>query len=157
MRPKDFLVLFVIIALGIVTYRVVSPRPDHQAVLPSVGPVPSANESAIHYSSSTVSIDESKISAQKVEETKKEIAKLFPEAALQPPATAVTTSGQIKILPTPTGFLNVRDKPSKSGHIVAKVKPGETYTVIRQQNGWYKIELPSQPEAWVLGTYVSPL
>ncbi len=54
------------------------------------------------------------------------------------PLTAVAAT--ITILPTPNGFLRVRGGPSTSFGEVARVKPGETYTVLTEENGWYEIQ-----------------
>ena len=68
------------------------------------------------------------------------------------PTIAVQT---VKILDTPTGFLRVRDNPSLGGNEIAQVKPGETYPLITEQNGWYEIKLSSTSAklGWITASY----
>jgi uncharacterized protein YgiM (DUF1202 family) len=56
---------------------------------------------------------------------------------------------------TPTGWLRVRETPGTAGEEVAKVNPGETFSVIAGQNGWFQIELPDGITGWVSGAYAS--
>jgi len=60
----------------------------------------------------------------------------------------------LEILPTGPGYLNVRDNSSLSGKVINRVLPGETYTYINQENGWYEIILVNNQSGWVLGNYV---
>ncbi len=62
---------------------------------------------------------------------------------------------KVTILTTPTGFLNVRNDPSLSGTVVAQIKPGESYPLITQQNGWSQIKLQNGQQGWVSSIYVS--
>lgn len=162
MRGRDIAVFLFIIALGLGIYRVVAPFWMPSVNIASSVPLQLApsfvGEREEASSSSTHPIlDEDSINSQEVEATMQEIAHLFPEAA-QKTTSAVTISGQqIQILATPTGFLNVRNKPSRSGSIIAKVKPGETYAFIDEQNGWYRIVVEGHETAWVLGEYVKRL
>ena len=63
----------------------------------------------------------------------------------------------LKVKDTPTGYLNVRSEASVSGEIVDKVDPGETFPYTAEQDGWYKITLPSGEEGWVSGEYIEKL
>jgi hypothetical protein len=60
----------------------------------------------------------------------------------------------IEILETPLGFLRVRTEPSINASESAQVKPGETYTYLDEQSGWYKIKVPSG-EGWVSSEYAT--
>ncbi len=60
----------------------------------------------------------------------------------------------LEILPTETGFLNIRDQASKAGKIIGKVKPGEQYEYTEQKDDWYHIILSDGKDGWVLGKYV---
>lgn len=73
------------------------------------------------------------------------------------PIIPATPENLLEILPTGTGFLNVRSTPSLSGSIVAKIEPTDTYTYNQEQNGWYEINLDNGELGWVLGTYVTLL
>lgn len=64
-----------------------------------------------------------------------------------------SSSNSITIKQTPTGFLRVRDKPSTGGSEIAQVKPGETYEILDEQNGWIQIEYEKGEKGWVSGQY----
>jgi uncharacterized protein YgiM (DUF1202 family) len=55
-------------------------------------------------------------------------------------------------LQTPTGFLRVRDQASLGGAEIGQVKPGETYTLLDEQSGWYKIKFNNK-EGWISSQY----
>lgn len=58
---------------------------------------------------------------------------------------------------TPTGFLRVRIEPSTSASEAARVNPGEKYTYVDSQNGWYQIKYDSSNTGWVSGQYVEKI
>lgn len=59
----------------------------------------------------------------------------------------------VKILETPTGWLRVRVEPDKNATEAAKVNPGETYSLLGEQSGWYKIKYQETSEGWISGQY----
>ncbi|MFZ5365786.1 MAG: PEGA domain-containing protein [Patescibacteria group bacterium] len=59
----------------------------------------------------------------------------------------------IEIKQTPTGWLRVRLEPSKTATEAAKVYPGEKYSLLDEQSGWYKIEYKKGEQGWVSGQY----
>lgn len=59
----------------------------------------------------------------------------------------------VKILDTPTGFLRVRMEPSTSATEAAKVDPGQTFPLLGEQSGWYKIKYEGTKEGWIAGQY----
>ena len=59
----------------------------------------------------------------------------------------------VKILDTPTGWLRVRIEPSTSATEAAKVNPGETFPLLEEQAGWYKIRYQGINEGWISGQY----
>ncbi len=62
---------------------------------------------------------------------------------------------RVKILDTPTNWLNVRFGPAMSATISAKVNPGEYYPYLDEQAGWVKIKYNNnQSEGWVSSQYV---
>ena len=71
-------------------------------------------------------------------------------------ATDTSRSGKkiLKILDTPTGFLNVREDPSTSGKKITEVNPNEEYEYTDESGGWYLIKLKDGVEGWVFGEYV---
>ena len=79
-------------------------------------------------------------------------AVISPTVAITPtPNTAMPA--KVKILDTPTGYLNVRTSPSVSATKVGEVKPGETYSVIDMQPGWYKISYTTTDVGWISAQY----
>lgn len=90
---------------------------------------------------------------------------VFPEKTPEPsPSTdnnkttkkeeTTTTAGvHVEILDTPTGFLRVREKPTTNSSESARVKPGETYPFLDEDNGWLQIELEEGASGWVSGQY----
>ncbi|MCF6276518.1 MAG: type II secretion system F family protein [Candidatus Magasanikbacteria bacterium] len=71
--------------------------------------------------------------------------------------TNIKPKNLLEILPTGTGFLNVRSTPSLNGGLIEKVEPTDTYIYSETENGWYKITLDSGETGWVLGTYITIL
>ena len=63
-----------------------------------------------------------------------------------PTPTAVGPT--VKIRETETGWLRVREEPSNASAEVGKVNPGESYALLEEQNGWYKIAL-----GWISAKY----
>jgi uncharacterized protein YgiM (DUF1202 family) len=63
----------------------------------------------------------------------------------------------VRILETPTGWLNVRAEPALDGAVVTRVKPGEEYPYEVLQGGWYRIVLPDGSTGWVIETYAAPV
>lgn len=79
-----------------------------------------------------------------------------------PSATPISTTQatlpskpRVKVLDTPTGWLNVRFGPSMSATVSAKVNPGEFYPYEDEQGGWVKIKYNNgQSDGWVSVQYV---
>jgi len=76
-------------------------------------------------------------------------------AVFQIPTPSPIAKIKITILDTPTGFLRVRESPSLGASETAKVKPGDTFDYLDQQDGWYKIQLPDGTSGWVNSQYVT--
>ncbi len=78
-----------------------------------------------------------------------------PESSLKQAtgSAALQTKGKIKIKDTPTGFLRVRDNPSLGASEEAQVKPGDTFDLLDQNDGWYKISYEPNKEGWVSSQY----
>lgn len=60
----------------------------------------------------------------------------------------------VMIKETPTGFLRVRMEPSTSASEAARVNPGDKFTILDTQSGWYEIKYDGKNTGWVSGTYV---
>jgi hypothetical protein len=59
----------------------------------------------------------------------------------------------VTIKDTPTGFLRVRIDPSTSATEAGRVNPGEKYSILDSQNGWYEINFDGTNTGWVSGQY----
>ncbi len=68
--------------------------------------------------------------------------------------SAKTTKTKIIIKDTPTGWLRVREEPSLNASESGKVNPGESFDLIDEQDGWYKIKIDGK-EGWVSSIYSS--
>src|SRR3989338_11611043 len=67
--------------------------------------------------------------------------------------SAKTTKSTILIKDTPTGFLRVREEPSITASEEAQVKPGDTFDLLEESIGWYKIEYEKGKQGWVYSQY----
>lgn len=70
----------------------------------------------------------------------------------------IITVPTVLILNTPTGFLRVRSDSSISSSEIAQVKPGESYELIDETEGWFKIKLDSpageeKTVGWISSSY----
>lgn len=64
-----------------------------------------------------------------------------------------TQKTMILIKDTPTGWLRVRSEPNLDASEEAKIKPGETYEFVEEQEGWLKIKLDMTKEGWISAIY----
>lgn len=63
------------------------------------------------------------------------------------------TVQEVEILPTSTGFLNVRDGTSTSSNLVTRIDSGGIYKFQSEKDGWYEIVLPDGKTGWIFGGY----
>ncbi|OGK25130.1 hypothetical protein A3A46_02310 [Candidatus Roizmanbacteria bacterium RIFCSPLOWO2_01_FULL_37_13] len=68
-------------------------------------------------------------------------------------ASAKTGKTTIVIKDTPTGFLRVREEPAVTASEEAQVKPGDTFDLLDEKSGWYKIEYEIGKDGWVYSQY----
>ncbi|OGK31443.1 hypothetical protein A3B02_01260 [Candidatus Roizmanbacteria bacterium RIFCSPLOWO2_01_FULL_42_14] len=61
----------------------------------------------------------------------------------------------VSINQTDTGWLRVRAEPTLFASEAAKVKPGQTFNVLEEQSGWYKIEYENGKQGWIFAQYTS--
>jgi hypothetical protein len=80
-------------------------------------------------------------------------ARLPSVAPISPTPTGPPKPTKVKVLDTPTGYLRVRAQPSLAGDELTRVKPGESYPYLDEQQSWVKIKLTDK-EGWVSGEYV---
>ncbi len=78
------------------------------------------------------------------------------------PEKQATSSGGLKkdritVKETPTGWLRVRSEPSVDASESAKVNPGDTFDILEEQEGWYKIKYDTINTGWVYSQYVEKI
>jgi hypothetical protein len=71
-------------------------------------------------------------------------------------AVATASQPQVQIQTTPTGTLNLRGGPGTGSPSLGQVRPGETYMLLGEVNGWFKIKAGST-EGWVSAQYAKKL
>lgn len=59
----------------------------------------------------------------------------------------------IVIKDTPTGFLRVRTDPASTATEAGRVNPGDKFSIVDSQNGWYEITYDGTNTGWVSGQY----
>ncbi len=72
------------------------------------------------------------------------------------PVPTKSLGSRVKIKDTETGWLRVRDASSNNGSEIGKAKPGETYDLINEVNGWYQISYNGK-EGWVSTKYAEKI
>lgn len=70
------------------------------------------------------------------------------------PQTPITSTAEIVIKKTPTGFLRVRDKAGLGGKEIGQVKPGDKLVMLEESPGWVRIRLKDGKEGWVSSSYI---
>ncbi|MEK7660191.1 MAG: pilus assembly protein PilM [Patescibacteria group bacterium] len=70
--------------------------------------------------------------------------------------TTPSASEMVKILQTPTGWLNVRSGPGTTYAQVTRVNPGESYPLLEEKGDWYHIRI-GQQEGWIARQYAERL
>ncbi|MBF8249528.1 MAG: SH3b protein [Candidatus Levybacteria bacterium] len=74
------------------------------------------------------------------------------------PSPSITVS-KVLILDTPTGFLRVRENSSIASIEIAQIKPGESYELISEKEGWFEIKLSSSSgkikTGWISFSYAA--
>lgn len=68
-----------------------------------------------------------------------------------PSPTVVVPS--VSILSTPTGFLRVRESNSINSAEIVQIKPGESYELISEKEGWFEIKLTDGKKGWISSQY----
>lgn len=67
--------------------------------------------------------------------------------------SAVKKNEMVKIKDTPNNFLRVREEPSVNSAEITRVKPGEEFPFLKEENDWFEIKLPDGKTGWVSGDY----
>lgn len=66
----------------------------------------------------------------------------------------IAAGSKVKIKPTETGWLRVREQPSISGTEVSKVTVGMEFELLEKQEKWVKIKVSETTSGWVSADYV---
>jgi hypothetical protein len=74
-------------------------------------------------------------------------------SAVPSSTSSAIASSKVTIQNTPTGFLRVREDASVSSNEITQVKPGESYNLLDEKPGWYKIQIDSKTSGWISSTY----
>jgi hypothetical protein len=70
------------------------------------------------------------------------------------PTVPVSSTAQVVVKSTPTGFLRVRNTASANGQEVGQVKPGDVLTMLEEIPNWYRVRLSDGKEGFVSAAYV---
>jgi len=80
-----------------------------------------------------------------------------PTGSPKPTPTKSTSADPTKpyalIKDTPTGFLRVRSDAATTSAELARVKPGEKYSIIDEKSDWFKIQLEATKSGWISSQY----
>lgn len=87
----------------------------------------------------------------------KRLSSITPVPTKEASASGTTQKERVRILETPTGWLRVRAEPSVDASESAKVDPGETFDILEEREGWYKIEYELQSTGWIYSQYAQKL
>ncbi|MDP2637467.1 MAG: PEGA domain-containing protein [Candidatus Levybacteria bacterium] len=82
-----------------------------------------------------------------------DLSEQAPVASISAEPTPTIDLPTVLILNTPTGSLNVRESSSISSAKVGEVKPGESYELIEEVQGWFKIKLSDDEIGWISSSY----
>lgn len=78
-----------------------------------------------------------------------------PVASSSASSTVASASASILILNTELGYLKVRESGSVNSSEIARVKPGESYELVEEQENWFKIKLADGKMGWISSSYAS--
>ena len=73
--------------------------------------------------------------------------------AAESSGSAELITNLVTIKSTETGWLRVRSEPSNSAAEVAKVKPAERHPLMKEDNGWYLINMGNGTSGWISAKY----
>ncbi len=67
--------------------------------------------------------------------------------------STVPAKPYVVIKDTPTGFLRVRSGPATTATETAQIKPGDKYSFLGEDSGWYKISYETGKDGWISAKY----
>ncbi len=79
------------------------------------------------------------------------------EVTTEAPRAEGMTPPYVVIKDTPTGFLRVRTEASTAATEVTQIKPDETFPLLEEKEGWYKIRYAEGKEGWISGRYADKI
>lgn len=79
-------------------------------------------------------------------------AKVTPTGKVTP---TIPPKPYVEIKATETGWLRVRQEPSKTSLEIGRVNPGEKYSLLDEVTGWYKISFGTNKEGWISAIYAT--
>ena len=71
--------------------------------------------------------------------------------------SSIPATSKVRILQTPTGYLNVRNTSSVNGTRIGRVQPLDVHEYTDKKNDWYHIIFGDNEKGWVSGEYVEEL
>lgn len=89
------------------------------------------------------------------------IPQVTPTGSILSPTTTVSptpapiASSSVTILNTPNGFLRARSGAGTAFGEVTRVKPGDSYQVLSESNGWYEIKIDENTSGWVSSQFAT--
>ena len=66
----------------------------------------------------------------------------------------VTTSNEVVVKRTPTGFLRVREDATTNAKEITRVSAGETLGLLEEKTGWSRVRMKDGKEGWVSSAYI---
>lgn len=72
-------------------------------------------------------------------------------------AKTTKTKTMVEIKDNELGFLRVREEPSVTASEAARVKPGEKFELLDEQEDWFKISYEEGKSGWIFAEYASKL
>jgi hypothetical protein len=78
-----------------------------------------------------------------------------PTTPVSSPSPSTSPTKTLTVKDTELGFLRVRSEAATSSDEVAQVIPGKIFTILAEQDGWYKIGYASGKTGWVSASYVT--
>ncbi|MBI3620048.1 PEGA domain-containing protein [Candidatus Roizmanbacteria bacterium] len=88
-----------------------------------------------------------------IDETQKPVSPVSTDSAKKTQTGATATRTKILIKDTPYGWLRVREDHDINATESGRVNTGDTFDLIEEQDGWYKIQFDDSKKGWVYSQY----
>lgn len=69
------------------------------------------------------------------------------------PTIPISSTKEVVIKSTPTGFLRVRSSASANGKEVGQVNPGDVLVLLEEMPGWYRVRMKDGKEGYISAAY----